>query len=94
MGYPTHRLNVEDDLGRLPVGAFGAVHSHNLIEHLVAPHLFLVRCHTLLAEDGLLALGHPVVPPSIVRRVWLAGLQRGGGGRRPPRAQYPCECQR
>src|SRR5262249_5250562 len=57
--------------------SFEAIHSNNLIEHLVAPHRFLVGCRRLLHPDGLLALGHPVVPPRGVASVWRALGVRG-----------------
>lgn len=72
MGYPTHRMNVEDELGTLPAGSFQAIHTHALFEHLVAPHLFLARCWKLLSDDGILVIGHPVVPPVLPRWVWSA----------------------
>lgn len=77
MGYPTHRLNVEDELGTLPAGSYDAIHTNNLLEHLVAPHLFLARCHSLLRDDGLLVIGHPVVPASASRWLWSALGYRG-----------------
>jgi hypothetical protein len=77
MGCRTHRLNVEDGFGGLAEASFGAIHTNNLLEHLVAPHLFLLRCHRLLAAGGLLVVGHPVVPPAGVRRLWTAAGVRG-----------------
>ena len=75
LGFPTRVLNVEDGFGSLSPGAFDAVHSNNLLEHLVAPHLFLLRVHRLLAAGGVLVVGHPVVPRA--RRLWEAGGIRG-----------------
>lgn len=72
LGFPAHRINVEDDLGTLPANTFNAIHTNNLFEHLVAPHMFLMRCHRLLTDDGILAIGHPTVPPTIVRWLWKA----------------------
>lgn len=72
LGFPTHRLNVEDELGTLPAGSYDAIHTNNLLEHLVAPHLFLARCHHLLRDDGLLVVGHPVVPSAASRWAWSA----------------------
>ena len=72
VGFRTHDVNVEDDLLQLGEGSFQAIHTNNLIEHLVAPHLFLARCYRLLTDDGLLVLGHPVVPPAVLARLWTA----------------------
>lgn len=54
--------NVEDgfpDFGR----PFEAVFASNLLEHLVAPHLFLLRLHQLLTPDGLIFIHVPTIPP-------------------------------
>jgi SAM-dependent methyltransferase len=72
LGFQTHCLNVEDDLSVLPPESFEAIHTNNLIEHLVSPHLFLARCYQLLKEDGILAIGHPVVPPALSKWLWQA----------------------
>jgi SAM-dependent methyltransferase len=72
LGFQTHRMNVEDELGTLPAGSFEAIHTNALFEHLVAPHLFLARCYRLLAADGILAIGHPVVPPTLTKWAWSA----------------------
>lgn len=77
MGFPTHRLNVEDELQRLPAQSYEAIHTNNLLEHLVAPHLFLARCYHLLGEGGLLVIGHPVIPGGASRWVWSAAGLNG-----------------
>lgn len=64
-----HQLNVEDDLGKLK-GDYDAVFNMNFLEHLVAPHLFLMRVHQLLKKDGLLAISVPVVPSSLINLFW------------------------
>jgi SAM-dependent methyltransferase len=70
LGFPAHRLNIEDGFGHLKAGSFDAIHTNNLIEHLIAPHLFLARCYRLLRMGGILAIGHPVVPPRASRWFW------------------------
>jgi SAM-dependent methyltransferase len=77
LGIPTHRFNVEDGFAELPSESFEAIHTHNLIEHLVSPHVFLAHCFRLLAPRGLLVIGHPVVPPRIGRWAWEAFGIRG-----------------
>jgi SAM-dependent methyltransferase len=62
LGYEGVLANVEDgfpDFGR----RFEAIFSSNLLEHLVAPHLFLLRLHTLLEPDGLAFIHVPTIPP-------------------------------
>jgi SAM-dependent methyltransferase len=62
LGFDTYMANVEDglpDFGR----QFDGIFCSNLLEHLVAPHLFLLRLHDLLAEDGRLFLHVPTMPP-------------------------------
>lgn len=65
-----HGLNVEDGFLGLKKNNYDAIYSNNLIEHLVAPHLFLVRLHSLLKSGGVLAICHPVVPPFPFRNLW------------------------
>mgnify|MGYP001029270004 CR=1 FL=1 len=72
MGIKVHKLNVEEGFQGLKEGGYDAIYTHNLLEHLVAPHLFLMRLHKLLKPGGILAIGHPVVPPSPFRE--LLGL--------------------
>ena len=62
LGFDVTMTNVEDglpDFGR----QFDAIYCSNLLEHLVAPHLFLLRLHALLKPDGLLFVHVPTMPP-------------------------------
>lgn len=62
LGFEAALANVEDglpDFGR----RFQAVFCSNLLEHLVAPHLFLLRLHALLQPDGRLFIHVPTMPP-------------------------------
>ena len=72
LGFKTTKINVEEGLGEIPDKSFDAIHTNDLIEHLVSPHLFLAHCFRVLKDDGLLAIGHPVVPPLFVRPIWKA----------------------
>lgn len=67
-GYVTISTNVENSFGIDE--KFDAVYSNNLIEHLIAPHLFLVRIYSVLRKGGLLALGCPIVPIYPVHKIW------------------------
>jgi SAM-dependent methyltransferase len=62
-------LNVENGFDAIAT-RYDAIYTNNLIEHLVAPHLFLVRLHALLQPGGLLALGHPLTPDRPFGRLW------------------------
>lgn len=66
----THSLNVEDGFSGIEQASFDAIFTNNLIEHLVAPHLFLGRLHALLKPNGVLAIGHPLVPLTPFRQLW------------------------
>jgi SAM-dependent methyltransferase len=62
LGFEAVLANVEDglpDFGR----RFEGIFSSNLLEHLVAPHLFLLRLHDHLADDGRLFIHVPTMPP-------------------------------
>jgi SAM-dependent methyltransferase len=62
LGFEVAQANVEDglpDFGR----RFEAIFSSNLLEHLVAPHLFLLRLHSLLAPGGKIFIHVPTMPP-------------------------------
>jgi SAM-dependent methyltransferase len=62
LGFDVRLANVEDglpDLGR----RFEAIYASNLLEHLVAPHLFLLRLHALLESNGRLFIHVPTMPP-------------------------------
>ena len=74
-GFRTIATNVENSLNTDTT--FEAVYSNNLIEHLVAPHLFLARIYSVLREGGLIALGHPITPIYPFEKIW-AGLGHKG----------------
>ena len=62
LGFEAVLANVEDglpDVGR----RFEGIFCSNLLEHLVAPHLFLLRLQERLADDGLLFIHVPTMPP-------------------------------
>jgi len=59
-GLEVINANVEDDLSLNET--FDVIWCNNLIEHLVAPHLFLMRIRRFLKEDSMLILGCPVIP--------------------------------
>lgn len=77
LGYKMHRFNVENGFTDLPKESYEAIYTDNLLEHLVAPHLFLMRLNTLLKKEGILAIGHPVVPPFGFRQLWGLLGQKG-----------------
>ncbi len=70
LGRTVHAINVEDGFSAMHPESFEGVFSNNLFEHLTAPHLFLRRMYALLKPEGLLAIGHPVVPPFPFDRAW------------------------
>jgi len=41
---------------------FDSIFANNIFEHMLAPHLFLIKIKRFLKEDGLLILGVPCVP--------------------------------
>lgn len=55
-------LNVENNFDEIRGKKYEAIYCNNLIEHLIAPHLFLLRLNNLLETHGILAIGVPVVP--------------------------------
>jgi SAM-dependent methyltransferase len=62
LGLEARLANVEDglpDLGR----RFDGVFCSNLLEHLVAPHLFLLRLHGQLVDQGRVFIHVPTMPP-------------------------------
>lgn len=69
-GRKTHRMNIEDGFTGIAPASFDAVFTNNLFEHLLAPHLFLARIHSILRPGGLLAIGHPLVPPFPLNKAW------------------------
>jgi SAM-dependent methyltransferase len=78
LGFDVTLANVEDglpDLGR----RFAAIFASNLLEHLVAPHLFLLRLHPLLEPDGKLVIHVPTMPPlPIVDRLLKRAIGHNG----------------
>lgn len=77
LGRVIHKLNIEDGLSGLEKEHYDAVYCNNLFEHLISPHLFLVRLHFVLKAGGILAIGHPVVPPFPFRNLWKLLRYRG-----------------
>jgi len=63
-------VNVEEDFHNIIKQKFDAIYTNNLLEHLVAPHYFLAQLHHMLNEDGILAIGHPVVPNVFFGQLW------------------------
>lgn len=62
LGFEAALTNVEDglpDFGR----QFEGIFCSNLLEHLVAPHLFLLRLHERLTDQGRLFIHVPTMPP-------------------------------
>jgi SAM-dependent methyltransferase len=78
LGFEVALANVEDglpDFGR----RFEAIYSSNLLEHLVAPHLFLLRLHALLEAEGRLFVHVPTMPPlPIVDRLLKRAIGHNG----------------
>ncbi len=70
LGKKIHNLNAEEEFSNFSSESFDAVYSSNLIEHLLSPHLFLAKIHSLLKPSGLLALEYPLVPPLPFRWIW------------------------
>jgi SAM-dependent methyltransferase len=62
-GLAAQLANVEDDLPQLD-RSFDAAYCSNIIEHLVAPHLLLLRLHQALKPDGLIFIMVPTIPPA------------------------------
>ncbi len=77
LGRKVHVLNVEDQFQGLSCESYDAIYTNNLIEHLVSTHLFLARLHSLLKPGGILAIGHPIVPPYLFRNLWNLFGYRG-----------------
>jgi len=75
MGVHYYDINVEDGFGVIQK-TFDVVVTNNLFEHIVAPHLYLARIYKILNDDGVLVVGHPIVPSIFVRWFWsLIGYQ-------------------
>lgn len=77
LGLEVLYCNVEESIP-LPRDSYEAAWCANLLEHMVAPHLLLVRLHRILVPDGLLVAKVPVIPPWPVRHgVRLLGRPLG-----------------
>jgi len=62
------KWNFEDDISRTLANAgqsaqFEYVWCNDVFEHVLAPHMFLLNLRRVLADDGLLFLGVPLVNP-------------------------------
>jgi SAM-dependent methyltransferase len=73
LGLAAVTVNVEDGLPSFAT-PFDAVFCSNVLEHLVAPHLFLLRLHRVLRPGGLVFVHVPTIPPApmldrLVRRL-------------------------
>lgn len=62
LGFEAVLANIEDGFPEFE-RLFDAVFAANLLEHLVAPHLFLLRLHGVLKPDGLAFIHVPTMPP-------------------------------
>jgi len=69
LGVGAYTLNVEDGFDKLGGRQYEAIYCSNLIEHLVAPHLFLIRLNILLKPRGILAIGVPTMP-YFISAIW------------------------
>jgi 2-polyprenyl-3-methyl-5-hydroxy-6-metoxy-1,4-benzoquinol methylase len=72
-GLEAQLANVEDELPDLD-RRFDAAYCSNIIEHLVSPHLLLLRLHQALTPNGLVFIMVPTIPPArpldwLIRRV-------------------------
>jgi len=62
IGLEMHIANIEAELPRFEQ-PFDALLCFNVLEHIVAPHLLLMRFRALLHDDGLLCIKVPLTPP-------------------------------
>jgi SAM-dependent methyltransferase len=70
--------NVEDGFPHFD-RPFQAIFASNLLEHLVSPHLFLLRLHQLLSPDGLAFIHVPTIPPlAVVDRLIRRAIGHNG----------------
>lgn len=72
-GLEAELANVEDGLPKLD-RRWDAAYCSNIVEHLVAPHLLLLRLHEVLTPNGLVFIMVPTVPPArpldwLIRRI-------------------------
>jgi SAM-dependent methyltransferase len=78
LGLQVVQANVEDGLPAFS-RRFDAVFAANLLEHLVAPHLFLLRLHEVLKPDGLAFIHVPTIPPvPVLDRVLKRAIGHNG----------------
>jgi SAM-dependent methyltransferase len=73
VGLDIRLANVEQEL---PIfeQPFEAVYAGNIVEHVVAPHLLLMRFHRVLVDGGLLGIKVPLTPPR-----WIGSLYKQAG---------------
>jgi len=69
LGINGYNFNVENGFNLLQDKKYEAIYCNNLIEHLVAPHLFLTRLYSILDINGILAISLPAVP-SFISFLW------------------------
>lgn len=69
IGVQAQVANVEDTLPTFDP-PFDALLCANLLEHIVAPHLLLMRFRPLLAPNGLLCIKVPITPPQWVAKFY------------------------
>lgn len=62
-GLNAQLANVENALPELD-RQFDAAYCSNIVEHLVAPHLLLLRLHQALTPNGLIFIMVPTIPPA------------------------------
>ena len=65
--------NIEEDYNTDE--KFDVIFANNIFEHMLAPHLFLLKIKNYLKEDGILILGVPCVPyvQSLIRLRQFSG---------------------
>lgn len=68
--------NAEDVTATLGDETFSAFWANNLFEHLVSPHIFLMKLKKSAITDSLIILGVPVIPKlvNLVRLKWWRGM--------------------
>lgn len=77
IGLDIRMANVEDTLPNFD-RPFEVVYCSNLVEHVVAPHLLLMRFRELLTDDGLLCIKVPITPANWVWKLYqLRGIDHG-----------------
>jgi SAM-dependent methyltransferase len=72
LGNQVEKVNIEDSLPAFDE-PFDAVFCSNIMEHLVSPHLFLLRIRGLIKPGGSLIIHIPTIPPvplldTVIRR--------------------------